>query len=176
MQVCGYRIANQQDLSLQHQAALLILGLIFFLGIGPTVAQAEGACASGLYSVGSQCLRDPCESGGTASCYYVDSRDGRDSNAGTVAAPWQTMDRVNNAMSGLVAGDYVLFHRDREWSIENVLQARNIAGRDGAPITFGAYGEGSRPRVQALRVKNSEYVTLRDFEQIGSPAGPCTAV
>ncbi len=174
MQVYGYRTVKPQGQSLRHQAALLFTGLILLLGFGPTVSQAASACASGLYSVGSQCLSDPCESGGT--CYYVDSRDGSDSNTGAKAAPWQTMDRVNNAMSGLVAGDYVLFRRDREWDSENVLQARNIAGSEGAPITFGAYGEGARPRVQALRVRNSEYVTLRDFEQVGSQGGPCTAV
>ncbi len=163
-----------EKLSWRNQVAILITGLILVLGGSPAVSKAEGSCASGLYAVGSQCLLDPCESGGT--CYYVDARDGLDSNNGTSAAPWQTIDRVNDAMSGLNAGDYVLFHRGRDWGTTQNLWAFNLSGSENKPITFGAYGEGARPRVTGVGIKNSNHVTIRDFEQAGSRRGPCTTV
>ena len=74
-----------------------------------------------------------------AATYYVSS-DGSDDNAGTSAdAPWAGLGRVNSA--DLQPGDSVLFRRGDSW--RGSLRPRS--GAEGAPITYGAYGEGEKP-------------------------------
>jgi hypothetical protein len=106
----------------------------------------------------------------------VDSSEGNDSNAGTRAAPWMSLDRAQNALDSLTAGDYLLFRRGGTWTDSGVFSISNIDGTPGSPITIGAYDEGARPTIRGIRVKKSSYVTVRDFEQTGSDDGPCINV
>lgn len=131
----------------------------------------EGTCAcdAGYYMVGSACLADPCEQGGT--CVYVDAQAGDDDGPGTIDAPWRTVARVD--AWDAPAGAYVLFRRGRQWSDE-VLMLTDVAGEPGQSVTAGAYGPltDARPRLGGIRVTGSTHVDVRDFE-VQDSAGPC---
>jgi predicted outer membrane repeat protein len=72
--------------------------------------------------------------GGT---YYIDPAAGEDTNDGrSPSSPFRT-DRARD----FGGGDAVLFRRGGV--VRDVLHARD--GTEGAPITYGAYGEGERP-------------------------------
>jgi len=69
--------------------------------------------------------------------YHIDPAAGDDTNDGlTLAKPFKTC-----AAREFTGGDTVLFKRGSV--IRDVLHTRN--GVDGAPITYGAYGEGDKP-------------------------------
>ena len=75
----------------------------------------------------------------SAATYYV-SADGSDANDG--ASPeraWRSLDKVN--MAALEPGDHVLFRRGDQW--RGSLHPRS--GAEGAPVLYGAYGEGTKP-------------------------------
>lgn len=72
--------------------------------------------------------------------YYVDSVNGKDSNPGTLSAPWKTIARANAAT--LTPGQSVGFKRGGMW--RETLAMRQ-SGTAAAPIVFGAYGTGSQP-------------------------------
>ncbi len=75
-----------------------------------------------------------------AATYYVDAGRGRDSNDGlSPAAAWRTLDRVNDA--SLKPGDTVLFKRGETW--RGRLNVKS--GKEGARVTYGAYGKGPKP-------------------------------
>ncbi len=75
-----------------------------------------------------------------AATYYVSpaGSDGADGLA--TNRPWRTVSRVNGA--ALTPGDTVLFERGGGWreSLEP-----GASGTPGAPVVFGAYGEGPKP-------------------------------
>ena len=74
--------------------------------------------------------------------FYVSSFEGSDSNPGTLALPWKTLDKVNQAP--LQPGDIVYFARSS--SFTGTLMAR-ASGLPGRPITFTQYGTGTlQPR------------------------------
>ncbi len=140
--------------------------------------QSTCACDSGYYPALLECLADPCENGG-GTCYYVDSASGLDSNDGSLAKPWKTTSKVNQAAASFQAGDYVLFHRGGDWSADSTLTISGVKGTEAAPVTYGAYGPigDARPKVGAVRIdKQSSNVTLRDVESAGSTGGPCVAM
>ncbi len=73
-----------------------------------------------------------------AETYYVDARNGNDSNSGVSEnSAWQTLSKVNAADLG--SGDIVLLKRGEAW------HGQHLEGRDGLTIT--AYGAGDRPRM-----------------------------
>ncbi len=77
------------------------------------------------------------ESGRT---FFVSSMSGDDSFDGLSAqSPWRSLSKVNAAE--LRPGDAVLFQRGGLWRGTLVPHS----GREGAPVTYGAYGEGVRP-------------------------------
>ncbi|MCX7817929.1 MAG: hypothetical protein N2652_01760 [Kiritimatiellae bacterium] len=77
-----------------------------------------------------------------AATWYVDDRGGRDDADGTSPErAWATLARVNRA--ALAPGDHVLFRRGGEWRG----QLRPRSGAPGAPIVYGAYGQGPTPRL-----------------------------
>lgn len=76
--------------------------------------------------------------------YYV-AVNGSDSNAGTQAAPWQTLAKVNSMT--FVPGDSILFRRGDTFSGSIVPKS---SGSSGAPITYGAYGSGANPIITGL--------------------------
>ncbi len=76
--------------------------------------------------------------------YYV-ANDGGDSADGlTPATPWQTNARVN--AQALVAGDVVAYQCGHVWRPTDRL-IPPTSGSSGSPITFTAYGAGSKPRL-----------------------------
>lgn len=108
---------------------------------------------AGLLVTGSDCCANPPQ------IYYVDAHSGEDGNNGlTPAAAWRTLAQVNRAP--LIAGDSVLFQRGNTWRG----QLRPKSGAAGAPITYGAYGSGPRPRLLGS--------TSRDKPEDWHQAGP----
>jgi len=84
--------------------------------------------------------------------YYVDSVGGSDSNPGTSeGAPWKSVAKVNAA--SLAAGDSVLFKAGCVWRETLVV---HYSGAEGAPITFGSYGQGSKPILKGSRASDED--------------------
>jgi hypothetical protein len=82
----------------------------------------------------------PCTSGIT---YYISSSGGDDENSGlSPEQAWKSIDRVND--SSLHPGDTVLFKRGEIWREQ--LQI-TWSGTVENPITFAAYGSGSKPKI-----------------------------
>jgi parallel beta-helix repeat protein len=73
--------------------------------------------------------------------YYVDAKNGNDSNTGTSAAsPWKTLGKINE--SSLQPGDSILFKRGEVWREQLNLPS---SGAEGRPIVLDAYGSGPLP-------------------------------
>ena len=70
-----------------------------------------------------------------ATNYYV-SNSGSDAAAGTIAAPWASIAKVNSSMGSFVAGDSVLFQRGGTFTGTLTISKG---------IVFSAYGSGSLP-------------------------------
>jgi hypothetical protein len=80
------------------------------------------------------------QAGESGRTFYVSGVWGDDSADGLSAkSPWRSLSKVNAAE--LRPGDKVLFQRGGSW--RGTLVPRS--GREGAPIVYGAYGEGARP-------------------------------
>lgn len=103
-----------------------------------------------------------------ATTYYVDSRDGNDSNRGDSAdSPWRSLDRVNEFT--FRPGDRLLFRNGGVW--KGQLWPKG-SGEEGAPIVVGCYGEGGkRPLIacegrafEAVRLYNQEWWEISDLE------------
>ena len=87
----------------------------------------------------------------TAADYYVDSERGRDTFDGlSPYTPWSSLSKVNAFT--FYPGDRVLFARGGQW--RGNLQLRS--GADGAPIYYGAYGEGEKPKIFGSLPLNNE--------------------
>ena len=72
--------------------------------------------------------------------FFVSSVSGEDGSDGlSPQSAWRSLGKVNAAE--LRPGDKVLFQRGGSW--RGTLVPRS--GREGAPIAYGAYGEGARP-------------------------------
>jgi len=81
----------------------------------------------------------------TYSTSYYLSNSGVDGNTGTSElAPWQTIDKLNNELSKLKAGDQVLFKCGDVFT-GGIIIPSSISGVKGNPIIFGSYGTGSKP-------------------------------
>ena len=81
--------------------------------------------------------------------FFVSNTAGDDgANGRTPQSPWRSLEKVNAAELG--PGDRVLFQRGGLW--RGTLIPRS--GRAGAPITYGAYGEGARPLLRGSVRRN----------------------
>jgi parallel beta-helix repeat protein len=77
-----------------------------------------------------------------ATVYYV-STSGSDTNSGTSTdKAWKTLSKVNSF--SFKPGDQILFKRGEEWSGTITVKQ---GGASGSPITYGAYGTGSKPKI-----------------------------
>jgi hypothetical protein len=93
--------------------------------------------------------------------YYFSSKNGHDSNNGTSSSsPWQTIEKVNQLVPKLKAGDFVYFERGSEWDNVNI-DIQNIAGSNSQKIKFTSYGSGAQPRFKGSKVVTS-------FDQSGN--------
>lgn len=81
----------------------------------------------------------------SAATYYVDATLGNNTNNGTsTTTPWQTLTKVNGTTFS--PGDTILFKKGETFA-GNIVVGQS--GTNGNPITFGAYGEGNRPIINA---------------------------
>ncbi len=84
----------------------------------------------------------------SAATYYVSSTGGDDgrtmADAQNMATPWRTVSKVNGVMGLLHAGDRILFKRGDKFSGTLTV---NCSGSSGAPVLFGAYGDGVLPEL-----------------------------
>lgn len=82
---------------------------------------------------------------GTRGVTYYVSNVGLDTNSGlSTSLPWQTIAKVS--ATTFAAGDTILFNRGDTW---NELLTIPSSGALGNRTTFGAYGTGARPIIQA---------------------------
>ncbi|WP_246609407.1 right-handed parallel beta-helix repeat-containing protein [Nonomuraea rhizosphaerae] len=78
--------------------------------------------------------------------YYVDSRKGDDSAAGTSATkPWKSLEKI--AAADLKPGDAVSLKRGSRWTGTLTLAAKGTAAR---PIVIQAYGSGPMARITGM--------------------------
>lgn len=85
----------------------------------------------------------------SATTYYI-SPSGSDSNAGTSqAAAWKTLGRLDQVQYALQPGDQVLLKRG--FTYRGTLSIGS-SGSANAPVTFGAYGNGTAPIVSGSDV------------------------
>ncbi|MCC6857957.1 MAG: right-handed parallel beta-helix repeat-containing protein [Bryobacterales bacterium] len=81
--------------------------------------------------------------------YYVSSSAGRDEADGlSPKTAWRSLERVNTA--AIQPGDRILFKRGNLWRG----QLFPKSGAAGRPVTYGAYGKGARPILQASVAKD----------------------
>jgi parallel beta-helix repeat protein len=74
--------------------------------------------------------------------YYVDSTNGNDFNNGlSESTAWKTTSKVTSI--NFNPGDNILFKRGETWREQFNI---NISGSIKNPITYGAYGNGARPK------------------------------
>lgn len=83
-----------------------------------------------------------------AATYYIDATGGNNSNNGlSPATAWKTMAKVN--ATSFSPGDFILFKRGEVWNDANLTCSSSGAANN--PITYGAYGSGSRPIITGMR-------------------------
>lgn len=96
---------------------------------------------------------------GVNSIFYVDPAAGNDSNPGTEARPFKTLQKAHDVM---LPGHTVLARKGTytlTWNY-TVLMIRN-SGLEGAPITYRNY-PGERPLIKTTKGKNHHGIEVRD--------------
>jgi hypothetical protein len=100
--------------------------------------------------------------------YYV-SPTGDDANSGTLAAPWRSVARVNDAE--LRPGDCVHFRGGGSFA-GTVELGRDDSGTSGEKIIVTSYGEGRAvidgANGSGLRAKGCDHLVVRDLNFVGS--------
>ncbi len=73
--------------------------------------------------------------------YYVDAKNGNDTNNGTSeATAWKSLNKVNSMK--YQPGDQILFKRGDSWTGQLI---PSTSGTSSSRITYGAYGSGNKP-------------------------------
>lgn len=140
---------------MKSQKAKEFLGLVLLMSLGAVACLASGRSV----------FFSQRKVSGTA--YYVDSRGGDNTNAGTSPdAAWKTLDRVNTA--AFQPSDRILL---KSSSIFRGQLWPKGSGADGHPISIGMYGGGVKPVINgeglfedAVLLKNQEYWEIQDLE------------
>lgn len=79
----------------------------------------------------------------SATSYFVDITNGSDNSNGlTPSTAWKTIAKVND--SKFLPGDFIAFKRGECWREKLHISS---SGEKGKYITFGAYGNGSKPKI-----------------------------
>ena len=95
-----------------------------------------------------RCLGEPAPEA-VGRTFFVAATSGNDTNSGLSEQwPWRSLDKVNSAE--LKPGDKVLLKRGETWRGQLIPQS----GREGAPVTYGAYGTGELPRLLGSSSRN----------------------
>jgi len=139
-------MSNYKYQGLTAIIAVFIVSLLIGQGFGNFIQTRSNVATVALATMAS----------GTT--YYVSNSSGNDGNSGlTTAAPWKTIDKVNQKIdSGLSAGDSILFKRGDTWTGGSYLEIDNIDASAGSPVTFGAYGTGVRPIFDFMGLNNND--------------------
>ena len=103
--------------------------------------------------------------------FYI-SNNGNDSNAGTIAAPWQTLDKISSKT--LFPGDKVYFNKGDHFKGHFVLSG---SGEKGNEILISSYGTGAKPIIdgavgaanggdykEAVLIENQDNIILENLE------------
>ena len=86
------------------------------------------------------------EQAATGTTYYVDSKAGNDSNAGTAEnKAFQTLNKVNEL--NLEPGDTVLLKKGSVFEDQALKFTKEDSGTAEAPVKVSTYGEGNRPQI-----------------------------
>ncbi len=97
--------------------------------------------------------------------FYVDFTNGDDSNPGTQAEPWKTINKVNN--STYEPGDHIKFKRGESWN-EFLYFDQSKNGTEYAPIVIEPYGSGDDPVINyadyGVIFTGCSHIKLKDFE------------
>lgn len=107
-----------------------------------------------------------------AADYHV-SPGGDDEAAGTAAAPWRSIGRVNR--QAIRPGDRILFEGGAEFAGNLALAPPRAESEPDSPITVGSYGRG-RAAIRAgrgtgVRVEDLGGVAIRDLIVVGDGPG-----
>ena len=116
----------------------------------------------------------PASAAGTT--YYVNSATGSDTAAGTSpSTPWKTLAKVS--ATTFAPGDSILLNRGQSWAGQLHPLGSGTAGN---PISIGAYGSGSRPKIDggslaggygtgaAVFLDNQQYWTIDNLEIVNN--------
>ena len=113
----------------------------------------------------------------TAPTYYIDPIDGNDTSSGrSPQEAWKSLERVKGLT--LMPGEQLLLKRGTTLKGELEISAKGAAGQS---VTVGAYGDETLPKpcivgnensLYAVRIFNSEYVTVRDLEIVNTGKQP----
>jgi len=102
----------------------------------------------------------------SAATYYVSSSEGNDSNTGTLPSyAWKGISKVNS--SSFTPGDSILFKTGDTWRGTLAITA---SGTKDNHITFGAYGSGTAPIIDATGLNwginslGNNYITITGLE------------
>jgi hypothetical protein len=101
----------------------------------------------------------------SAATYYVSSSVGNDSNSGTSTYPWKSLSKVNSSLFN--PGDSILFKTGDTWRETLTVSSSGSAGN---VITFGAYGSGTAPIIDAtglnwgINSSGKDYITITGLE------------
>ena len=99
--------------------------------------------------------------------YYVDSKEGNDSQSGlSKDKAWKTLSKVNDLV--LMPGDSVLFRSSTIYSGHLKISCK---GKAEKKVVFSSFGKGKRPKIEAnglfsetVLIFNSEYLKFENFE------------
>ncbi len=95
--------------------------------------------------------------------YYIDAVNGSNTNPGTEARPWATLQKAHGT---LLPGQTVMVRKGTYTSATNyAVLAINKSGLDGAPITYRNY-PGERPLVKTTKGVNNHGIEVRDAAYI----------
>jgi len=96
-----------------------------------------------------------CSSGSSSApgpyAYYIDASNGNDANAGTMASPWQTLNRISDAI--FLPDTTIYLKRGETWYEELDLPASSLS--------IDAYGSGSPPVIDgSMAIDSAAWISL----------------
>lgn len=109
--------------------------------------------------------------------WYIDGLNGSDDQAGSIDAPWRTLDAVSSRT--FVPGDRIRFKRGTSYTGCVTIHGDGTAT---SPITIGAYGTGAAPRFtnpdhavktgNAMRIRGAHHIVEDLYFHHTAPAPP----
>lgn len=111
----------------------------------------------------------------TEKCYYIDATNGNDANDGLSAAKaWKSLERASRIT--FRSGEKLLLKRGEMFGGELEVTGK---GTSTQPVVIDAYGKGDKPCIvgnerslYAMRILNSDYVTVRNLEIVNTGSQP----